>query len=222
MRIFKWMKLDALTSRSVFRFFLIFMAISLFVGLCNRELPGGWIALYMTFGGMVVVSTPFSAQRGFHFMEMLPTKVYERVFGRFLAGAAFILLAAFCGLALDLAINGISVETAAPALALACFFAGLALFVVAVEFLLFYCFVIENAQIISLIRTIPGFIFFFGINGVMEGIRDAAEEGEALPAWIVWAAGHTSEVSALMLFAGLLAVLLCAAAASACERRRLA
>lgn len=216
MRIVKWVKLEMARSRGLLKFLLCFLAISVFVALWKKDdIPAGWLSLYMIFGSLVVASTPFSMQPAF--VEMLPTKIYERVFGRFLFGAGLITAAALGGLGVQTATAGFDGGAAWSAFILTCLFTGIAYMVMAVEFLLFYCFTIRNAQIMSLIRTIPGFIFFFGISGLMEGLQS----GEEPPALLLWAFDHTAVLGVLALLAGILAVVLCAVAASVHERCRL-
>lgn len=240
MRIWKWTKLEFALSHSVLRFLLIFLAITAGVGLLKTDVPGGWLSLYMIFGGMVVISTPFTAQT--NFVDILPTKTYERVFGRFLFGALLITVAALGGFAVQMAETGIrggagqtataigaagqtamGIGAAAKsALALTCLFTGIAFFIMALEYLVFYCFTIRNVQIMSLLRIVPGFVFFFGFTSLMENLQKELQEApQSAPAWILWPLNHLPEMGALALLVGLLVLVCCAIAASAHERRRL-
>ncbi len=219
MRIFQWCKLDAAVSRSVLKFMLLFAFICAVIAVFTPDIQAAWPLLYMIFGGMMTVSTPFTAQP--YFVEMLPTKIYERVFGRFLFGTGMIVLFAAAGFAMQTAYIASGDLAVVPALTQTAFFVGIALFLTAVQYLLLYLFQIKNVQIIYLIRMIPGFAFFFGFNSLLSTIQEEMQKGNRLPGWILWAVEHETALSVAILLAGIASVLLCAVVASVYEHRRM-
>lgn len=209
MKTLKCVKLDILKSKSTFKFLPFFMLFCLLSTLLMENAPVCWGILYMVFGGLIVVTNPFFAMSNISevFTNMLPASVANRVFGRYLFGAVVMAVSALLGVATEffrmmvrgeVFMEGIWVFTSV--------FFGAALFAMALEFLILYFVTIKNAQILSLVRMVPAFALLFGISALM----DAGEEEKGFGGLLEWIGENMTLVSAAVLAAGVLVVIICA------------
>lgn len=209
MRTLKCIKLDILNSKSILKFLPFFLLVCLGSTLAMENAPACWGILYMVFGGLIIVTNPFFAMSNISavFTNMLPASVANRVFGRYLFGVAVMAASALLGIVAELfrmmvrgevSVKGLWIFTAA--------FLGAALITMALEFLVLYFVTIKNAQIFSLVRMVPAFVLFFGINALM----DAGAEEKGIGGLIQWIAENMTLVSSAVLTAGLLFVVVCA------------
>lgn len=209
MKTIKCVKLDMLKSKSVFKFLPFFLALCLAISLATENAPSSWGILYMIFAGLIIVSTPFYAMSNISevFTGMLPVTTANRVFGRYLFGAAMMTVSALLGVAAEIirmTIYGLA--SAKGIWALAAAFFGASLVVMAVEFLVLYFVTIRNAQILSIVRMAPAFVLFFGANALMDaGVAEGGPGGI-----LQWINRNMTVLSLGILAAGVLFTILCA------------
>ncbi len=219
MKTIKCIKLDILKSKSIFKFLPFFMAICLFFSVASNETPACWGILYMLFGGLIIVTTPFFAMSNISevFTNMLPASVADRVFGRYLFGTFVMVISAVLGIAAEFFRIMVSGEAAMEEIwVLSMAFFGAALLMMSLEFVILYFVTIKNAQVLSIVRMVPAFVLFFGINALMDaGVKERGP-GEMLQ----WAAGHMRLLSVVVLAAGVLVTIICAIASWLHERAK--
>ncbi len=218
MRVFKCVKTDFRVTKNMSWFYLLFFAIVIAVTCFSREdISVFWGFMYMQFAGLVCATMPFFTGGGF--LANLPVRQEERVCGRYLYGTLLMLLTAIVGgitMALRALIRGDVVldDSTWPVIAV---LLGIALVFMAAQFLIMYLFDIKNMQVLSLLRMVPAFVFFFGANGIAEEIETGT--GGA-PAVIAWGLEHPEAASLAVLGIGCLAVVVCAVISCVRERGR--
>ncbi|MDO4343318.1 MAG: ABC-2 transporter permease [Eubacteriales bacterium] len=218
MRILKCAKLDFMKSRSMVAFFIFFAVLCGFVAIVVN-MPASWAVLYMVFGGLTVVTTPFTVMANMTpaFTEILPARVEEKVFGRFLFGSGVMAASALVGCAVQalvFAMNGENDWTGIFPMIAVLF--GASLFFMAVEYVIFYMFGISNAQIVQLVRIVPPFLLFFGGSYLLSALT---EDG-IMETLLLWMADHQALLAFGAVGAGLLIAGICAAFCCAHEKKK--
>ena len=218
MRAIQFMKIDFIkTKQQILWMLLVIPAVLL---LMLREIKGEMALIvfcYALFMALVFSTAPFGMcqHRETGFLLLLPASTRDRVHGRFLYGLSFLGIAVLLGSAgmyLCEAITGFGIEREVKV----CF--GMVAFSVCmvfmiVEYVFLYLFGEQQSQnILSLVRMIPGFVFFFGSMGLIGGVQ---KEPQLLAEVMEYIDGHLiligwcSMAVSFILFTG--AASLCAA-----------
>lgn len=186
MRAMYYAKLDYIkTKQQIFWMILVIPVVLLFM--LRQE--GGPVSMvifcYALFMGLVFSTTAFGScqhqENGF--LLLLPATTGDRILGRFLYGLSFMGIAVLVGglgMYLNEKIRGnmIVAKVVVP-VCMAAFAVSLILMVI--EYVFLYLFgEQQSANVLSLVRMIPGFVFFFGSMGVMNGIQEDPEQ------FVVW------------------------------------
>lgn len=173
MNAVRFMKMDFLKIKSQVKLIILVFAIVVVFGFKNPV----WSAMYMIFMGIILSSIPFSidASDSGGFTTLLPARARSRVYGRFLYG--FVLLLACTLVGCVLIIPFVLKENMDIKLIVSQIvgFFGAGMIINSVQFFISYFFEIKNAQMLSLMRIIPGFVFFFGGSVLMEKISENQE-----------------------------------------------
>lgn len=182
MNAVKFMKMDFLKIKSQMKlmiFIIVFVMVFSFKMLTKEMLA--WSVMYMIFMGIIMASMPFSidATGSGGFVTLLPAKARSRVYGRFLYGLVFLVVCTLIGsvISISYAIKE-NVDIKVLLLGIIVFF-GAGVLVNSLQFLVSYLFEIKNAQVLSIMRIIPGFIFFFCGSVLMEKISESQESMNA-------------------------------------------
>lgn len=135
----------------------------------------------MIFMGIILASLPFSVDTTTSggFVTLLPAKARSRVYGRFLYGLVFLVVCTLIGSAISVsyAIKE-NVDLKGLLLQIIVFF-GAGVIVNSLQFFVSYLFEIKNAQVLSIMRIIPGFLFFFCGSVLMDKISENQESMNA-------------------------------------------
>ncbi len=186
MRALQFMKIDYIKTRQqavTFPLFWLIAAIFASGAVGERPFPLITAFTYIMLITVLFSTAPFGActKRDAGFLVLLPSTVADRVVGRFLYAVSLIVS--------SLAIIGI--------IALACRFAGISIsgwtlisclvilvvsvLTIAIEFDFFYLFgENKSAQILSLVRIIPGMVMFFVMNSVTDNLVREKPNGIAV------------------------------------------
>lgn len=178
MNAVKFMKLDFMKIKSQIKLMMAvaaFVVIFAFKTLTEDMLV--WGVMYMIFMGIILTSIPFSidvsATQGF--ISLLPARARSRVYGRFLYGFVFLCSCTLIGCILIAPlVFEKNVDRKALVIEIITFFA-LGLIITSLQFLMSYFFEIKNAQILSIMRMIPAFVFFWGTSLVMDKLSESQE-----------------------------------------------
>ncbi len=176
MRALQFMKIDYIKTKQqavMFPLFWLIAAIFASGAVGERPFPLITAFTYIMFVAVIFSTAPFGActKKDAGFLVLLPSTVADRVVGRFLYAVSLLVS--------SLAVIGI--------MALACRLAGVSIFgwtliscpvilavsvlTIALEFDFFYLFgENKSAQILSLVRMIPGMAMFFVMNSVMDNL----------------------------------------------------
>lgn len=218
MRALQFTKIDFIKTKQQILWMLLVIPVIVLFTLRETE---GEISLvvfcYALFMALVFSTSPFGTcqRRETGFLLLLPASTQSRVFGRFLYGLSFVGIAIVLGsigMYLSKVITGVGIDTE-----MKIFFCMAALAVcmlfMAAEYVFLYLFGEQQSQnILSLVRMIPGFVFFFGSMGLLSGVK---KEPEALAGIIEYIGSHLMVIGwcsvavSLVLFIG--AAMLCAA-----------
>lgn len=217
MRVLKTTKLEAMKSKWMLGFLVIFGVFTTFMVVIQGDITNGWSVMYMTFGGLIVCSNVFSVSD--RFSALLPVKVQEQVYGRYLFGALTITLAFLGGQlagAIQVALKGSGTFSQNLTLGLALY--GVALLMMALEFLAMYLLRIRNIQTANLMRMVLPFLLLFGIGRVMDVMENGGSE--RIVSAVKWCIERQNLLIAVLLAAGYLSVGLCAFISGACEAEK--
>lgn len=200
METIKFMKMDFLKMKT--QILLIILTVSV-VLLLGGKVGTLWGAMYMMFMGLIFCAVPFSVDmtNGESFMKLLPAKAQQRVYGRFCFAVIFLVM---CTLVISLTyIQGflsgtIQVGYVMPKIIMI-LSAGLCMN--AIQYIFSYFFEIKNQQWLSLVRMIPGFVFFFAGSFAIDSLASMPKETvEALGKVVTYAMTH-QWVAAVVTFA---------------------
>lgn len=156
----KFMKTDFLKIKTQIVLILLTVFMILFL---EGKMGTLWGIMYMMFMGLIFCSVPFSVDMvsGEGFMKMLPAKPQHRVYGRFCFAVIFLTA---CTLVVSLTymygfLSGtVKVGDVLPEI-VSVLSAGLC--INAIQYVFSYFLQIKNQQWLSIVRMIPGFVFFF-------------------------------------------------------------
>lgn len=182
MNAVKFMKMDFLKIKSQIKLMIVIIAFVMVFSfkMLTKDMLG-WSVMYMIFMGIILASLPFSvdATTSGGFVTLLPAKARSRVYGRFLYGLVFLVVCTLIGSAISVsyAIKE-NLELKGLLLQMIVFF-GAGVLVNSLQFFVSYLFEIKNAQVLSIMRIIPGFLFFFAGSVIMDKISESQESMNA-------------------------------------------
>lgn len=173
MRVLKFTKVDLIKTRK-FYYILLFPMLTVFLLARDPKMPAMFGVAYCLFVSIVVAALPFNteAQNESGFLQLLPAKPGEQILGHFTFGLCANLVGFVLGIisamvahaivpgASLFSLNGASIEGFYPLLL------GIALLFTGLESLLMTLFRFQNIHAAQLMRTVPAFIFFFGMNSL--------------------------------------------------------
>ncbi len=138
--------------------------------------------VYLMFITVVFSTTPFGActKKDAGFLVLLPSTVADRVVGRFLFAVSLLVssLAVIGIMGLACRFAGVSISGWTLPFCLVIF--AVSVLTIAIEFDFFYLFgENKSAQILSLVRMIPGMAMFFAMNSVMNNFVREKPDGIA-------------------------------------------
>ena len=219
MKIWKCAKLEFMLMGQLPLWMLGFIVVYLavFLGLDRMEITTYFCSLFFIFITMSVITNNFFVQT--EFTTLLPVKVQHRVYGRFLFGALAVTAAAVMGCIVQLALMYVKhMPFDMSSVFITAMLLGAGLFAMAVEYLVFYLCRISNPQVLNLVRLIPAFVLFFGVNGLVGEVQEN-EELQLMQA-VQWFFDHLALVAALLLGIGILATIIGAVIAGIRENRK--
>lgn len=219
MRAIQFTKIDFIkTKQQLVWILLVIPVVILFVTRQKESGAGALVAFcYALFMALVCSTTPFGSCRRQEtgFLRLLPATQGERILGRYLYGLSFMVMAALIG-GVGTYIGGriegsmIGMEIVIPFCMVAF---AVCMVLMALQYVILYLFgEHQSPNILSLIRMIPGFVFFFGSMGLIGGVKDDPAAFEALMEYIgghLMLIGWCSMAVALVLFVA--AAMLCTA-----------
>lgn len=180
MRILKFLHTDFLKVRhSIWALALALISAILLIR--NPEYPALFAVAYGVFVSMVFASFPYNAEqeaeRGF--LQMLPAKPGEQIWGHYLFGlltvVSGLLLGLFSVLIARAVVPAVSWLTREELLGFCPILLGLSLLMVGLEDLLLTVFRFDNLRVTQLFRIVPAFIFFFFASSITDSLPDAAD-----------------------------------------------
>ena len=219
MRAIQFAKIDFIkTKQQILWILLVIPVVVLFMLRQGSDSPIALVIFcYALFMALVFNTTPFGTcqRQETGFLLLLPATTRERISGRFLYGLSFMVIAALVGVVgmyLGEMISGTVIE--AEIIVPFCMVAfAVCMVLMALEYVILYLFGEQQSpNILSLIRMIPGFVFFFGAMGLIGGAQDDPEVTAALMEYIgghPMLIGWCSLAVAFVLFAA--AAMLCTA-----------
>ena len=180
MRVLKFAYVDYVKTSRYNYLLLMFPLIALAMLLASESASAPFGVAYCLFAGIVLAAFPYNmtseSERGF--LQMLPAKPGEAVLGHYLFGLLMILAAFLSGVAAILIARLISpdmgllrigerdISGAYPALL------GASLLFAGVQDLLLTALRLENAHLAHLLRIVPAFVFFFGVNAGIDSVKE--------------------------------------------------
>lgn len=210
MEAIKFMKMDFLKMKTQIKLIVLTVAVVL---LFTGKMGSLWGAMYMIFMGLIFCSVPFSidSMSGESFMKLLPAKAQHRVYGRFCFSVAFL---GICSVLISLTyIKGIlgGEITASYIFPKIIMILSVGLCMNAIQYVFSYFFEIKNQQLLSIMRMVPGFVFFFAGSYLIDTIA-AMPKGavEALGEVVNYGMTHQQVVAAVTLAVALVFNGLCA------------
>lgn len=220
----RFMKMDFLKMKTQGKLMALVVIIVVFLaGKMMGNMMGIWGTMYMIFMGIILCATPFGidVMVADGFVKLLPAQARQRVFGRFLFAAVFLTACAVCGslTALPYIMKGeIAVSYILPKVIL---FFSVGLCINSVQYVFSYFFEIKNQQWLSIIRLVPGFVFFFGGSFFMDIIGE--RQGEVMSKigmMLNYALEHQGLVAIVFLFIAVIFTMVCACICGKREDRK--
>ncbi len=176
MRALQFMKIDYIKTKQqavMFPLFWLIAAIFASGSVGERPFPLITAFTYIMFVAVIFSTAPFGActKKDAGFLVLLPSTVADRVVGRFLYAVSLLVssLAVIGIMALACRLAGVSISgwtlISCPVIL------AVSVLTIALEFDFFYLFgENKSAQILSLVRMIPGMAMFFVMNSVMDNL----------------------------------------------------
>ncbi|MDD3340400.1 MAG: ABC-2 transporter permease [Lachnospiraceae bacterium] len=213
MRAIKFTIIDMLRCKITLFILLVFSVIAFFF--IRESLFFGF--LYLCFGGIIASIQPFAQEQQAEsgFINMLPATKGDRILGRYLFGL-FLLLFSMVLASLVAIVYGVIHPASHENWSLLIIgFLGGGLIMISLQYLLFYVLgKMKSQQFQGFIMMLPGFIFFFGINFLMEEYR------ELVPAIAAWISSHMNLFVLLLLLAGFVTFGVCSFVSTLIANRR--
>ncbi len=186
MRALQFMKIDYIKTKQqavMFPLFWLIAAIFASGAVGERPFPLITAFTYIMLITVLFSTAPFGActKRDAGFLVLLPSTVADRVVGRFLYAVSLIVssLAIIGIMALVCRLAGVSISGWTLISCLVTFVVSV--LTIALEFDFFYLFgENKSAQILSLVRIIPGMVMFFVMNSVMDNLVREKPNGIAV------------------------------------------
>lgn len=227
MRTMKCMKLDFMKSMGMVKFLTLFLLLAGGTVAFSADATPSFAALYMIFGVVCVCSNNFFMTGGAEISTLvLPVTAANRVFGRYLYGIIFVTVSALAGFLITMVtmiLRKYQADARTAEIALIMAYLGVGYMVIAFQFAFLYLTRMKNAQILSLVRMVPAFVMFFGLNALTDKIRENADSGISLKLLqdiITWCLEHSIWFSAMLIAAGLVVILICAVISWVSEKKR--
>lgn len=159
----KFMKIDLRVTRSQFKIILIFYLLALFILLNNKD--AAFVLNYLNFGILIISSTPFIlenvSQAGF--LNLLPASSSSRVRGRFLYFLCLLLSSQLFSYGILFLVSKNSFNSSF--LSVSFISLSFSILTGGLQYLMFYMVGnIKSQQLLSFIRMLPAFLFFFLMN----------------------------------------------------------
>lgn len=216
MKSIKFTKIDFIMSRSQFKLLIIFILISLFIIVQSNDTM--FIITYLNFGTLIISITPFTLESTAYcgFTNLLPAKVGDRVTGRYLY---FLFLTGIINIIGTLMIVFFdSYYLTGNNLFIYFIIIAFNIIIGSLQFLLFYVVgQFKSQQVMSLVRMVPGFLFFFIMSGFSNKVTDNPELMTSLLKNIVESLNMIAYVSiAIAFFVFLLCIFL---STSICKKK---
>lgn len=217
MKAFQFLRVDLIRSKAQVKYMLIFWALAFCLGFAT-DAGALFTLFYMIFCGVILSGQPFLQDQTMEsgFLNMLPGSKTERVIGRYLMSAAFLLAGMILGI-ISMAVVGLVKNEVVDGLGiLTPLLLGIGLATIAVQNTCLYAFGKgKSQQVIAMVRMIPGFAVFFGGMGIMDEIEKNPSVYEKL-----WVLCHPQAASWLMLGIGFIAVIAAILLSSAIIKKR--
>ncbi len=180
----KFMKIDYALSKSQNKIFLLFIVVALLLAV-NSDNPL-FISVYLTFGAVILSTTPFSLEsaNNMAFVNLLPSSLRNRISGRFMFAALYLFVALVCSEVSSLLMLGRGVTVEDRILFLfPLFMIGVAFIFITIQYVLLYAIGIRRKQqYMRLICMLPGFILF----GISSTISDNIKNEIFSPAFLYY------------------------------------
>lgn len=194
MRILKCTMTDYIKTKKKLLVFLALIPLICIVRMADSDAATFLFTMvYCLFASIVVAGFPYyyDKMEEIGFMQMLPAKPGERIFGHYLY--SFLAVTAGYGMAVLCEVLSGLVHPAGKAFLLteglsgadafgkvSFLVVGIALVFAGFQNFLFTIFRFNSMQVVNLIRIIPAFIFFFGFNALGAGEGDVSEAADLL------------------------------------------
>lgn len=173
----KFMKMDFMTMRTQTKLIgALAIVVCILTNKVLNESMGTWGIMYMIFMGIVLASMPFTVDMTIldGFVRLLPAKASSRVYGRYLFGVIFLILCSVVGVCLSLPVLIKQQISMGYVLSITAAYLGAGCFTNSLQYVFSYFFNIKNPQMLSIIRLIPGFAFFFGGSILASMLEDVS------------------------------------------------
>jgi len=133
--------------------------------------------MYLYFGALITSTIPFSIREDSEsgFLLMLPSKVMDRVAGRFLYGNLIIVAAAVLGMGIAVITSLVNHDTISFSFTMIYLMVGFSFCLIVSGFqslILYLAGEIKSRQTLQWLRMLPGFIFFFGGSALINILQD--------------------------------------------------
>lgn len=220
----RFMKMDFMKMKTQAKFMaLVVLVVIAFASKMMGETMGVWSILYMIFMGIILCSTPFSIDNmvADGFIKLLPARARQRVFGRYMFAAVFLIVCTVLGsfTSIPYVIKG--QITVGYILSQGVIFLSVGLFINSLQYVFSYFFEIKNQQWLSIIRLLPGFIFFFGGSVLMDTLGEMQEGTRNKIGMVLnYAMEHQGVVAFVFLAAAVVFTMLCAVVCGKREERK--
>lgn len=219
----RFMKMDFMKMKTQVKLMvLVVLVVIFFVSRMMGENMSGFSTMYMIFMGIILCATPFSIDSmvADGFIKLLPARAKQRVFGRYMFAAVFLAACAVVGslASIPYVIKGQTIVGYIVSQGVIFYSVGLC--INSLQYGFSYFFEIKNQQWLSIIRLVPGFIFFFGGSLLME--LGEMQEGTINKIGMImdYAVKHQGMVALVLLAVSMIFTMFCAVICGKREERK--
>lgn len=218
--VVRFMKMDFMKMKSQLKLMIFVVIIVMFFS--TKMLTEGeeaWCVMYMIFMGIILAATPFSldSTTSNGFIKLLPAPAKSRVYGRFLYSFIFLLGCVGVGVVLAMPSGCKSQANVLDFfLQIICLF-GAGLVMNSIQYVVSYFCEIKNPQVLSIVRMLPGFLFFFAGNNFMAEIINNQESAAAIGRTISKIIAYKEAATIAFFVISMLIMLLCMWICAKCE-----